>query len=263
VFSDITAGYRAEQALKQLNETLERRVDERTRELAVSNRELESFSYSVSHDLRAPLQAIDGFGKALLSRHAAQLDPQAQHFLARIRENTRQMGELIDDLLSLARVARTEMRTESVDLSVKAGEIVERLRQRDSARQVEVEIEASIMCAGDSRLLAIVLENLIENAWKFTARTPDARIRIGHNHPAGGQPVYFVEDNGAGFEMAYADKLFNAFQRLHSVEEFAGTGIGLATVHRVIGRHGGRVWAESAPGRGATFQFTLKDLSKS
>ena len=258
VFSDVTSSYHAEQGLKQLNETLERRVGERTRELALSNRELESFSYSVSHDLRAPLQAIDGFGKALLSRHAGQLDERGQHYLTRIRENTRQMGELIEDLLSLARVTRSEMRAEPVDLSIKAGEIVHRLRQRDPGREVAVEIEPSIVCSGDPRLLAIVLENLIENAWKFTARTELPRIRIGRRVGDDAQPIVFVEDNGAGFDMAYADKLFNAFQRLHSPEEFAGTGIGLATVHRIIARHGGRVWAESSPGRRTMFQFTLK-----
>jgi light-regulated signal transduction histidine kinase (bacteriophytochrome) len=232
-------------------------VGERTRELALSNRELESFSYSVSHDLRAPLQAIDGFGKALLSRHAAQLDERAQHYLTRIRENTRQMGDLIDDLLSLARVTRSEMRAEAVDLAVKAREIVQRLRHRDPDRDVAVEIDTSIACSGDARLLAIVLENLIENAWKFTTRTARARIHIGRRLGGDGEPVVFVQDNGAGFDMAYADKLFNAFQRLHSPEEFAGTGIGLATVHRIIARHGGRVWAESSLGHSTIFQFTL------
>ena len=255
---DITERLLAQQALEHVNETLERRVGERTRELAMSNRELESFSYSVSHDLRAPLQVIDGFGRALLSRYAQALDGQARHYLQRIRDNTHQMGELIDDLLSLARVTRTEIHAEPVNLAGKATQIVERLRQRWPEREVAVEIDDDISCSGDARLLAVVLENLIENAWKFTARTPAARIRIGRKAGDGGENVIYVADNGAGFDMAYAAKLFNAFQRLHAASEFDGTGIGLATVHRIITRHGGRVWAESSLGQGATFQFTLK-----
>ena len=255
---DITERRLAQQALEHVNETLERRVEERTRELALSNRELESFAYSVSHDLRAPLQVIDGFGRALLARHAQALDEQARHYLERIRENTRQMGELIDDLLSLARVTRTELRAEPVNLAPKAAQTIERLRQRFPDRDVDVEIDEAIHCSGDARLLAVVLENLIENAWKFTGRTPDARIRIGRKAGEGGDTVIYVADNGAGFDMAYSAKLFNAFQRLHPSSEFEGTGIGLATVHRIVTRHGGRVWAESRPGEGAVFQFTLK-----
>jgi PAS domain S-box-containing protein len=254
---DVTQRLLTQQALEHLNETLERRVAERTRELAVSNRELESFAYSVSHDLRAPLQVIDGFGRALLARTEIQLDERARHFLERIRENTRQMGELIDDLLSLAHVTRAEIRSERVNLGPKAAQIVERLRQRDPDRSVTVEIDEEVACWGDPPLLAIVLENLIENAWKFTARTPDARIRIGCKACGGGENVIYVQDNGAGFDMAYASKLFNAFQRLHTVSDFPGTGIGLATVHRIVTRHGGRVWADASPGHGAIFQFTL------
>jgi len=255
---DNTQRLLAQQALEHLNENLERRVAERTRELAVSNRELESFAYSVSHDLRAPLQVIDGFGKALLSRHALQLDEQARHYLGRIRDNTRQMGELIDDLLSLARVTRTEIRAERVNLAPKAAQVIERLRQRWPEREVAVEVDEDMSCSGDPRLLAVVLENLIENAWKFTGRTPEARIRIGRKAGEGGDTVIYVADNGAGFDMAYSAKLFNAFQRLHASSDFEGTGIGLATVNRIVTRHGGRVWAESSPGQGATFQFTLK-----
>jgi PAS domain S-box-containing protein len=255
---DVTQRLQAQAALEHLNETLERRVIERTRELAVSNRELESFAYSVSHDLRAPLQVIDGFGRALLARSEIQLDERGRHFLARIRENTRQMGELIDDLLSLAHVTRAEIRSERVDLGPKAAQIAERLRQRDPERDVAVAIEDDLTCCGDPRLLAIVLENLIENAWKFTARTPGAHVRVGRKAGAAGEDVIFVSDNGAGFDMAYADKLFNAFQRLHAASEFPGTGIGLATVHRIVTRHGGHVWAEASPGQGATFHFTLR-----
>ncbi|HSI52895.1 MAG TPA: PAS domain S-box protein [Ramlibacter sp.] len=255
---DITQRRLAQQALVQANETLEGRVEERTRELALSNQELESFAYSVSHDLRAPLQVIDGFGRALQAKHAQALDTQALHYLVRIRENTRQMGELIDDLLSLARVTRSELRAEPVNLAPRAAQVVERLRQRWPERVVAVEIDPVIDCLGDARLLAIVLENLVENAWKFTARIPLARIRIGQRTGAAGETVVFVADNGAGFDMAHSARLFSAFQRLHTAAEFEGTGIGLATVHRIITRHGGRVWAESSPGQGATFQFTLK-----
>ncbi|MEO5672026.1 MAG: PAS domain S-box protein [Ramlibacter sp.] len=255
---DITQRQRAQLALQQLNDTLERRVAERTRELAISNRELESFSYSVSHDLRAPLQVIDGFGSALLARHAEGLDAQARHYLGRIRENTRQMGELIDDLLSLARVTRTEIKAERVNLADKAGQIVDGLRQRFPERDVAVDIGDHLVCSGDARLLGVVLENLIENAWKFTARTAAAHIRVGHRAGEEGEDVIFVSDNGAGFDMAYASKLFNPFQRLHTATEFGGTGIGLATVHRIVTRHGGRVWAEASIGHGATFNFSLK-----
>lgn len=253
---DVTARVQAEEALRQLNETLEGRVSERTRELAVANEELESFSYSVSHDLRAPLQVIDGFGRALAARHAERLDDQARHYLDRIRDNTRQMGQLIDDLLALARVTRTSLETEYFDLSACAREVVEGLRAREPQRDVDVQIDDSMACLGDPRLVTVVLNNLVGNAWKFTARTPGASIRIGC---AGGDvPVYFVADNGAGFEMGHADKLFKAFQRLHAAGDFEGTGIGLATVHRIVVRHGGRVWAESRPGEGAIFRFTLQ-----
>ena len=255
---DITERRTAQRELEYLNETLERRVADRTRELALSNRELESFSYSVSHDLRAPLQAIDGFSRALVSHHAAQLDGQARHYMERITENTRRMGQLIDDLLSLASVTRTEIRMQPLNLADEAERIVERLRQGQPGRHVDVEIDPYISCRGDPGLLAVVLENLLQNAWKFTARTPDARIRVGHKTSAQGEKVVFVADNGAGFDMAYSAKLFTAFQRLHPASEFEGTGIGLATVHRIITRHGGRVWAESSPGRGASFQFTLE-----
>jgi signal transduction histidine kinase len=200
----------------------------------------------------------DGFGRALLARHSQMLDPQARHYLERIRENTQQMGDLIDDLLSLARVTRAELRFEAMNLAPKAAQTIERLRQRFPDRDVAVEIDEDIHCSGDARLLAIVLENLIENAWKFTGRTQGARIRIGRKAGEGGETVIYVADNGAGFDMAYSAKLFNAFQRLHASSEFEGTGIGLATVHRIVTRHGGRVWAESRPGEGAIFQFTLQ-----
>ena len=254
---DVTQLLDAQLALVQANETLERRVDERTRELHAANRELESFAYSVSHDLRAPLSTIDGFGSALMTRCAPQLDDQARHYLTRIRENTHSMGELIDDLLSLSSVARADLRIAEINLSPRAHQSVDRLRQRFPGREVAVEIDEDLACTGDERLLGIVLENLVENAWKFTAKTARARIHIGAKVTPGGENAIFVADNGAGFDMQYADKLFKAFHRLHTSEEFDGTGIGLATVHRIISRHSGRVWAEAEPGGGAIFQFTL------
>ena len=258
VVSDITAAWRAEQALRHLNETLEQRVLERTGELALANRELESFSYSVSHDLRAPLQVIDGFSRALSTRYAGALDDQAQHYLARIRANTQQMSQLIDDLLALARVTRVEVTVQPMDLAPRAQQVAEQLRARQPDHAVQVDIDAAMPCVGDARLLTIVLENLIGNAWKFSARAASPAIRVGCRIAPGGEPVFYVADNGAGFDMTYADKLFKAFQRLHTADEFEGTGIGLATVHRIITRHGGQVWAQSAPGQGATFHFTLK-----
>jgi PAS domain S-box-containing protein len=256
---DVTERNQARQALVQLNETLEQRVADRTRELALANKELESFSYSVSHDLRAPLQVIDGFSRALQSKHADKLDAGAVHFLNRIRAGTGQMSQLIDDLLSLAKVTRAEIHKERVDLAGKARQIVEDLRTRFPEREVRVEIGDDLIAMGDSRLLAVVLDNLIGNAWKFTGRAAEALIRVGKTEQDG-QAVFFVADNGAGFDMTYANKLFQAFQRLHSTAEFEGTGIGLATVYRIITRHGGRVWAESAPERGTTFYFTLSGV---
>ncbi|MBI5277895.1 MAG: PAS domain S-box protein [Burkholderiales bacterium] len=255
---DVTERLLAQEALQTMNETLERRVEERTRELAVANEELESFSYSVSHDLRAPLQVIDGFGRALTSRHSDRLDGQARHYLDRIRENTRQMAQLIDDLLALARVTRAELVTEPFDLSVPAKRAADRLRQRYPEREVDFAVQEPMPCTGDARLLAIVMDNLVGNAWKFTSRVPRARIEVGASAQPDGSTTYYVSDNGAGFDMTYADKLFKAFQRLHGAADFEGTGIGLATVHRIVTRHGGSVSAASRPGRGATFSFTLK-----
>ncbi|MBD1893594.1 PAS domain S-box protein [Coleofasciculus sp. FACHB-129] len=257
IVEDISDRKRFQQEITQLNQDLERRVVERTAQLEAANRELEAFSYSVSHDLRAPLRSVDGFSQALLERYADTLDEKGKHYLHRIRAGSQRMGELIDDLLELSRVTRTEMRTTEVDLSAIASEIVIELRQSQPERPVEVAIAPGILAQGDARLLRIILENLLHNAWKFTSNRLYACIEFGIILQTDSQPAYFVRDNGAGFDMAYANKLFGAFQRLHSMTEFPGTGIGLATVQRIVHRHGGRVWAESAVEQGATFYFTL------
>ena len=228
-----------------------------TAELEAVNRELEAFSYAVSHDLRAPLRSIDGFSQALLEDYGDTLDASGQDYLRRVRAATQRMGELIDDLLELARVTRAELRREAVDLSGLARGIVEHLREAGPGRQVEFVVAGGLASEGDPRLLRIVLENLLGNAWKFTSRRPNARIEFG-SVERDGERVYFVRDNGVGFDMAYAQKLFGAFQRLHTSAEFPGTGVGLATVQRIIHRHGGRIWAEAQPEAGATFSFTLE-----
>jgi light-regulated signal transduction histidine kinase (bacteriophytochrome) len=236
---------------------LDLRVRERTAELVAANRELEAFSYAVSHDLRAPLRGIDGFSHALLEDYSEQLDAEGQEYLHRIRGATKWMAELIDALLEFSRLARTELHRETVDLSSLVQRVGADLQQMQPERQVALQITDGLEARGDARLLRVLLQNLLGNAWKFTARTPTARIEVGRIDQVDGTAVFFVADNGAGFDMAYADKLFGAFQRLHRAHEFPGTGIGLATVQRIIQRHGGRVWAQGAVGRGATFYFTL------
>lgn len=221
-----------------------------------ANRELEAFSYSVAHDLRAPLRSIDGFSLALLEDCADVLDEAGKQHLHFVREAAQDMAALIDGLLSLSRVARSELRREAVDLGELARNIFTQLRRASPGRTVETVVADDLLAEGDVRLLRGLLENLLGNAWKFTGRSATARIEIGVTQ-AGGERTYFVRDDGAGFEMAYAAKLFGAFQRLHSATEFEGTGIGLATAQRIVHRHGGRVWAESDVGRGATFFFTL------
>jgi light-regulated signal transduction histidine kinase (bacteriophytochrome) len=226
--------------------------------LETSNRELEAFSYSVSHDLRAPLRAIDGFSQALIEDLGPTLAPDSRGDLDRIRGAAQRMAELIDDLLNLARVARAEMEVAAVDLSALARTITADLARMDPNRAASFIIAPGLSAMGDPRLLRLVLDNLLGNAWKFSAHQPEARISFGlAPRDAAGPAVYVVRDNGAGFDMAYSEKLFGAFQRLHTVTEFEGTGIGLATVHRIVMRHGGRIWAESAPGCGAAFYFTL------
>jgi PAS domain S-box-containing protein len=225
-------------------------------ETALANRELEAFSYSVAHDLRTPLRSIDGFSQAILEDNGDQLDVQGKNNLARVRAAAQRMAHLIDDLLSLARVSRTELHKERVDLTRIARAIGERLREADATRNVEILVEEGLVAEGDAHLLAAVMENLLGNAWKFTSQRPKAHIEVGVG-PRNGQTAYFVRDDGAGFDMAYVNKLFGAFQRLHLAAEFPGTGIGLATVQRVVRRHGGEVWAEGEVNHGATFFFTL------
>jgi signal transduction histidine kinase len=221
-----------------------------------ARQELETFSYSVSHDLRTPLRGVDGFSQLLLDDYGDRLDAEGADYLRRIRAAARRMSDLIDGLLELARVTRLEIARETVDVSALATSIVEELRTADPAREVTVEIVPDLRARGDQRLVRLVLQNLVGNAWKFTRRTAAARIEVGAV-ARGDHVAYFVRDNGAGFEMEHAERLFAPFQRLHSESEFPGTGIGLATVQRIVTRHGGRIWAEAAPGAGATFWFTL------
>jgi len=235
---------------------LERGVVKARDDAEAANKELEAFSYSVSHDLRAPLRGMDGFSHALLEDYSDKLDATGKNYLERIRTGAQRMGLLIDDMLKLSRVSRAEFRRESIDLSKMVQAILLTVRQNNPARDVKVSIQKDIIIEGDRRLLEIALTNLIDNAWKFTGKTKNARIEFG-TLLTDGKPVMFIRDNGAGFDMTYVDKLFGAFQRLHTTAEFPGTGIGLATVQRVIHRHGGQVWVEGEVGKGATFFFTI------
>ncbi len=244
-------------------EALERHQSELARsnaEMIASNKELEAFSYSVSHDLRSPLRSIDGFSLALLEDYSEKLDDEGKKHLQRVRAATQRMGELIDDILNLSRVTRTSMRLERVNVSDVAAEVFAKLEESQPERRVQVEIEKGLEATADSRLLKIILENLLGNAWKFTSKRASAHIELGKTNENGAS-AFFVRDDGAGFDPAYADRLFGAFQRLHAMSEFPGTGIGLATVQRIVHRHGGRVWAESSVGQGATFYFTLENTN--
>jgi light-regulated signal transduction histidine kinase (bacteriophytochrome) len=257
---DITGEKRAKQEINQLNRDLEQRVRDRTAQLEVLNKELEAFAYSVSHDLRAPLRGIHGWSQALMEDYGADLDLNARQYLERVRAEAKRMGSLIDDLLKLSRLTRMELRRESVDLSVLAAAIADRLREAEPGRAMDFVIQPALRTGGDGRLLEIVLSNLLGNAVKFTSPRQQALIEFGQRRYQRGDEVefcYFVRDNGVGFDMAYADHLFGAFQRLHKPSEFPGSGIGLAIAQRVLLRHGGRIWAEGQPNKGATFFFTI------
>jgi signal transduction histidine kinase len=246
-----------EEELRDFNQDLEERIRQRTQALEAANKELEAFSYSASHDLRAPLRAIDGFGKALLEDYAPSLDLTAQTYLNRMREGARRMSELIDNLLKLSRVTRYEMQRANVDMSELANIVVAQLREQYPDHPVDFRMSPDMQVRADPNLLRIALDNLLGNAWKYTGRVANARVefdRISRDH----ETVYVLRDNGAGFDMRFAEKLFGAFQRLHG-REFEGTGIGLAIVQRILIRHGGRIWAEAEVGKGATFYFTLPD----
>lgn len=255
---DISARKVAELTLKNLNQELESRVRVRTAELEASNRELEAFSYSVSHDLRAPLRAIDGFAQILEEELEDKLEPSSRAHLERIRKATQRMSQLIDDLIGLARLTRQPLNRETVDLAEIAAQIIDELRAEEPGRQVEVQITQRLLVNADRNLMRIVLENLLRNAWKFSSLQAQPRISL-HAERDRDRRVFCVSDNGAGFDMAFAANLFRPFHRLHSNNEFAGTGIGLATVQRIIQRHGGLIWAQAKPGQGAQFYFTLSN----
>jgi PAS domain S-box-containing protein len=247
---DITERKRAEAALQKAK-----------LELEAANKELEAFSYSVSHDLRAPLRSIDGFSQALLEDYSELLPPEGRNYLERVRSSAQRMAELIDDLLNLSKVTRASMKLESVDLSQLAQGIAAELQRTHAERRMSFNITPKLKAYADPNLLQIVLENLLNNAWKFTSKREQPKIEFGSKQE-NDETIYFIRDNGAGFDMAYANKLFGAFQRLHAMTEFPGTGIGLATVQRIINRHGGRIWAEGEVGQGATFFFTLPALER-
>ena len=248
----------AEEELGRLNAELEQRVAERTAQLMATNRELDAFAYSVSHDLRAPLRGVEGFSHALLEDYGEKLDDTGRDYLRRIRKGCVRMGKLIDDLLRLSRLSRCELQRRPVLLGEMAHQIIDDLRKHEPGRQVEMRIAEGLVASVDPTLMRTVMENLLGNAWKFTRKTDGAVIEFGANMMEG-ELVYHIRDNGAGFNMEYQKKLFAAFQRLHRSDEFEGTGVGLASVQRIILLHGGRVWAEGEEGRGATFYFTLGD----
>lgn len=253
---------KAHDAFVELNRSLEEKVTERNKDLVFSNKELEAFSYSVAHDLRTPLRGIDGFGQALLEDYSDKLDSQGRKYITYIRAGTQNMGRIIDDLLSMAKLSRSEMHFQEVDLSQIVQDGAERLQKESPDRKVEFNIASGLKVLGDPSLLAVAMENLIENAWKFTSKQAKAEITFGLKEGGDG-PVFFIRDNGVGFNSVYSHKLFQAFQRLHTEAEFKGTGVGLATVQRILQRHRGRIWAESQVNQGSTFYFTIGQFSES
>jgi PAS domain S-box-containing protein len=258
VIEDISARKKVEMEIQRLNAELEQRVIDRTAQLEALNRELEAFSYSVSHDLRTPLRSIDGFSQALVEDYGERLDEVGHDYLSRVRRAAQRMGLLIDDLLRLARITRTDMVQTRIDLSALAKEVSGDLCEHKGYNAASLSVQTGMAAYGDPSLLRIVLENLLDNAWKYSSKMSEPKITLGCLAQAG-QAVYFVRDNGAGFDMAYVNKLFGAFQRLHRDQDFSGTGVGLATVKRIIHRHSGKVWAEGLLGEGAVFYFTLGD----
>ncbi|MEN6520440.1 MAG: PAS domain S-box protein [Armatimonadota bacterium] len=258
---DITERKRADAEIKALNAGLEQRVAARTSELEATNKELEAFSYSVSHDLRAPLRAIDGFSSTLLKDYKDSIDEKGRDYLHRVRNAAQRMGQLIDDILGLSRAIRAEMHLQRIDMSAMAQEILDEFRRSSPERKAEITVEEGMIVNADAHLLRIALDNLLGNAWKFTSKRHITRIDVGVVEQDV-ERVYYIRDNGAGFNAEYKDKLFSPFQRLHTESEFPGTGIGLALVQRIIRRHGGRIWAEGAVDQGAAFYFTLGEAAK-
>jgi signal transduction histidine kinase len=244
--------------VRRMNAELEQRVAERTRQLESANRELESFAYAVSHDLRAPLRSLSGFSQILCESSPAGLDDKSKHYLQRIQDASQRMSSLIEDLLALSRISRAELLARPVSLTQICLDAAAALREAFPEHRVQLETAPDLNVNGDARLLRIAMDNLLSNAWKYTAQAAQPHVAVGVQSGEHG-PVYLVRDNGVGFDMAYAGKLFTPFQRLHAQSEFAGSGIGLVIVQRILARHGGRIWAEAAPGKGATFYFTLPD----
>ena len=255
---DISERKRAQEALQKLNGELEQRIRDRTAQFEVANSELEAFCYSVSHDLRAPLRAIDGYGRMLVEDYRDRLDAEGQRILDVISSETRRMGQLIDELLAFSRLSRANLEPEDIDMTVLAREVIGEQTSQSSERALQLELKPLPPARGDWAMMRVALGNLLSNALKFTKNRPDAAIEIGGKMESG-QAVYYVKDNGAGFDMRYADKLFGVFQRLHTNEEFEGTGVGLALVQRIVLRHGGHVWAEGKVNEGATFYFSLPE----